>query len=268
MKKTTSLTLIAALFGATAISAMAQEASVADYRAMLGGESPGELWAEEGEALWKQKSGPKNVSLEACDLGKGPGVLKGAYVELPRYFKDTDKVMDLEARLKHCMVTLQGQDPKAIDKAAFSSPGKYIESDMEKIVSYVAMQSNGLKFNIQTNHAKEKTAYEAGEALFWRRSGTMDFSCATCHAEDGKRIRLQTLYNAYNEKDGHATMGSWPTYRVSQSTVRTMQHRMWDCHWQMRLPDIDYASDAATALIMFMTKNANGGELNVPAIKR
>jgi len=34
-------------------------------------------------------------------------VLKGAYVELPRYFADTGKVMDLETRLVYCMKTLQ-----------------------------------------------------------------------------------------------------------------------------------------------------------------
>jgi sulfur-oxidizing protein SoxA len=35
-------------------------------------------------------------------------VLKGAFVELPRYFADTKKVQDLESRLLTCMETLQG----------------------------------------------------------------------------------------------------------------------------------------------------------------
>lgn len=266
MKKPIQLALAAAI-ASTAISAQAQEPNVDDYRAMLA-DSPGILWVEDGEVLWKQKSGPKNTSLETCDLGKGPGVLKGAYAELPKYFDDTNEVMDLEARLKHCMVTIQGKDPKKIDKHAFSKPKKYIDSDMEKIVSYVASNSNGMTFNVTLDHAKEKAAYETGEALFWRRTSVMDFSCATCHAQDGKRIRLQSLYNAYNKENAGKTIGTWPTYRVSQDTVRTMQHRMWDCHWQMRLPDIDYASDAATALILFMTKEANGGQIQVPAIKR
>ncbi|WP_029933759.1 sulfur oxidation c-type cytochrome SoxA [Thiomicrospira pelophila] len=265
MKKPIQLALAAAIAGC-AISAQAKESSVDDYRAMLG-DSPGILWVEDGELIWKQKTGPKNTGLEKCDLGKGPGVLKGAYAELPRYFKDTDQVMDLESRIKHCMITLQGKDASEIDKAAFSNPKKYIDSDMEKIVAYVAAQSNGLPFNIKLDHPKEQVAYDAGETLFWRRSSKMDFSCATCHAQDGKRIRLQTLYNAYNKDDGQI-IASWPTYRVSHSTVRTMQHRMWDCHWQMRLPDIDYASDAANALITFMTKEANGSIIQVPSIKR
>ena len=63
-------------------------------------------------------------------------------------------------------------------------------------------------------------------------------------------------------------MGGWPTYRVSQSQVRTMQHRIWDCYWQMRCPDADYGSDGMTALIVYLTKNADGGEIQVPSIKR
>src|SRR3954454_9232624 len=79
------------------------------YRQMVAEGSPAELFELEGEALWKKAQGPKNVSLERCDLGDGPGVLKGAYAHLPRYFKDADRVMDLETRLLHCMVTLQGR---------------------------------------------------------------------------------------------------------------------------------------------------------------
>ena len=79
------------------------------YQKMTAEGSPVELFELVGEDLWKKPQGPNNVSLEKCDLGKGPGVLKGAYAALPRYFKDVDRVMDLETRLLHCMTTLQGR---------------------------------------------------------------------------------------------------------------------------------------------------------------
>src|SRR5207253_452407 len=79
---------------------------IAQYRALLAEGNPAELWEAKGEALWKQKRGPKAASLEACDLGRGPGVVKGAFVELPRYFADTGRVQDLESRLLTCMSTL------------------------------------------------------------------------------------------------------------------------------------------------------------------
>src|SRR5688572_15384243 len=68
------------------------------YRALLQDGNPAELWELRGETLWKTKRGPKMASLEQCDLGKGPGVVKGAYASLPKYFGDADRVMDLETR--------------------------------------------------------------------------------------------------------------------------------------------------------------------------
>src|SRR5512141_1997562 len=97
---------------AIAPAAIGQQKSAVDeiarYRELLQDGNPAELWELRGETLWKTKRGPKNVSLEQCDLGKGPGVVKGAYASLPRYFADADRVMDLETRLVHCMVTQQG----------------------------------------------------------------------------------------------------------------------------------------------------------------
>jgi sulfur-oxidizing protein SoxA len=55
---------------------------------------------------------------------------------------------------------------------------------------------------------------------------------------------------------------------VSQSTVRTMQHRLYDCYRQQRWPKPAYASDALTALNVFLQKQAAGGEMQVPSIKR
>src|SRR5829696_251576 len=68
-------------------------------RQMLAEDNPGELWVERGQRLFYAKRGPKNASLEACDLGLGPGKLEGAFAQLPRYFADTGKVQDLESRL-------------------------------------------------------------------------------------------------------------------------------------------------------------------------
>ncbi len=80
----------------------ATEKAIERYRQMLREDpwsNPGLLDSDRGEALWKTPRGPKNVTLEQCDLGKGPGKVEGAFAELPRYFKDADRVMDVETRL-------------------------------------------------------------------------------------------------------------------------------------------------------------------------
>ena len=245
------------------------EREIEKYREMINDPmaNPGYLNVDRGEILWKTTQGTKNVSLEGCDLGEGPGKLQGAYAKLPRYFQDADKVMDLEQRLLWCMQKVQDLDTKDVMARHFSGPGK--TSDLEDLIGYVANKSNGVKIEAQTGHIKEREMVALGEALFNRRSSISDFSCATCHADTGKRIRLQALPNfAKPGKDAQDTMASWPTYRVSQSQMRTMQHRLWDCYRQMRMPAPDYASDGITALHAYLNVQADGGVLNVPSIKR
>ncbi len=246
------------------------EKEIERYREMISDpmSNPGYLAVDAGEIMWKTARGTKNVSLETCDLGAGPGKLEGAYAGLPKYFADADKVQDIESRLLWCMENIQGLDTKDVRARRFSSPGK--PSDMQDLVAFIANKSNGMKFKLPLDHAKEKQFLAMGEALFYRRSSMSDFSCATCHAENGQRIRLQGLPNLIKAggKEVQQTMGGWPTYRVSQSALRTMQHRMWDCYWQMRMPDVAYTSDVTVALITFLTKQAEGGEIQVPSIKR
>jgi len=185
---------------------------------------------------------------------------------LPRYFADADRVMDLEARLVWCMDKLQGLDPKDVVRRAFSNRDR--TSDLEALTAFVANKSNGHKFVAKLDHPKEKEAYAVGETLFFRRQGPMDFGCVTCHAEEGKRIRLQQLPFFGDAKNAQEVAATWPAYRVSQETIRTMQHRMFDCYWQMRLPELDYGSDVSVALITYLTKRGEGGEIAAPSVKR
>jgi sulfur-oxidizing protein SoxA len=242
------------------------EREIQRYRELLAEGNPADLYEARGEELWKTRRGPKNVSLERCDLGQGPGVVKGAYARLPRWFADTDRVQDVESRLVTCMVTLQGYSAEDAMKNHFSAPGR--NSDMEALVSYIAAESKGMKLEVPIRHPKEIAAAEIGEQLFYRRAGPHDFACVTCHGDTGKRIRLQDLPKLTEPKEAQKVFTTWPAYRVSQGTVRTMQHRLYDCYWQMRHPQLDYLSDASIALQVFMAKYANGGTIDAPAMKR
>jgi sulfur-oxidizing protein SoxA len=165
------------------------------------------------------------------------------------------------------MLSLQGLDTKDVLARRFGAPGR--TSDMEDLVAFISNKSLGMKLNAPLVHAKEKEAYAVGEAMFYRRSAINDFSCATCHGDDGKRIRLQGLTNfSRPSADVQAAIGTWPAYRVSQSQTRTMQHRLWDCYRQMRMPAPDYLSEGLTDLTVFLAHNAAGGTINAPYIKR
>jgi len=239
--------------------------SIAEYRQMLQDGNPADLFEAKGEALWKQKRGPKNDSLEKCDLGKGPGVFKGVWVELPRYFPDTGRVQDLESRLVTCMQELQGLDAQEIAKTPF---GRGEQSNVTALATWVAAESKGMKLNLPQDHIEERKMYEVGKRLFFMRGGSHDFACATCHAQDDKRIRLQDLPNITKNPGAGNGFGAWPAYRVSNGQMWGAQLRLNDCYRQQRFPYPIFGSDATVALGVYMGVNGKGGATVAPAIKR
>ena len=246
------------------------EKALEKYRQMLKEDpwsNPALLDADRGEALWKAAGGPNRVSLERCDLGKGPGVVDGAFAELPRYFADADRVMDAETRILWCMEKLQGFNRADLIKSPHPAGGQPVK-DLGAIATYVASQSSGMQFSAKLDTAKEKEAVELGRAIFFRRQGPHDFACATCHADTGKRIRLQGLPYLIQPEEAKKVIGEWPAYRVSNTHVMTMQHRLFDCYWQMRMPQLEMGSDASVALISYLVKTAEGGEIATPGLKR
>ncbi|MDO8449313.1 MAG: sulfur oxidation c-type cytochrome SoxA [Rhodoferax sp.] len=265
MTKAVSFVALGCLVTTVALAQKSATQSIDEYRAMLQDGNPAELFEAKGEDLWKQKRGPKGASLEKCDLGKGAGVVKGVFVELPRYFADTNKVQDLESRLLTCMETLQGFNAADIAKTPF---GKGEQNNVTALATWISAESKGMKFNLSQDHVQEKTMYEVGKRLFFARGGTHDFACASCHGEDNKRIRLQDLPNLTKNPGAGNGFGAWPAYRVSNGQMWGMQLRLNDCYRQQRFPYPLFGSDATIALGVYMGVNGKGGESIAPAIKR
>lgn len=258
-----------ALFVALALvaaPAAAQQSQFEKYQKMTAEGSPVELYELVGEGVWKKKQGPKNASLEQCDLGRGPGVLKGAYAQLPRYFRDADRVMDLETRMLHCMMTLQGRSHEEATQRLFGNDDK--PSEMEYLSAYVAGQSRGHPLAPGQSHPKEQASYDFGKKLFFLRTGLWDFSCASCHGEEGKRIRMSELPVLSRPEAARPLMATWPAYRVSNSTFKTMQWRINNCYSQMRTPEPVFGSDVVNAVNMFLTVTAKGEPYRGPGTKR
>lgn len=274
-QRTGRAVLLAAILAVVPLAAHAQsEAAEKDaatleferFRAEMEDFGPSGLWEDKGEQLWKTPRGPNNVSLEKCDLGLGPGVVKGAYVQMPRYFADADKVMDAERRILWCMVNLQGFKEEDLVKKPFAK-GKFTP-DQTSIITYVAAQSRDMKIAVPQKHPKEIAAYKIGKEIIAYRAGPYDFSCTTCHGEDNKRIRMQNLPNLYTAEGALKSFQGWPGYRMTGGVMLTQQWRMTDCFRQQRFPQPKYASDSITALLTYLTAAANGQVYKGPGIKR
>jgi len=260
------LALLVLCLAAAGAGAQDAKKEIEKYQQMIADSSPVELFELQGESLWTKRQGPKNASLEQCDLGLGAGVLKGAYAQLPRWFADTDRVMDLEARLLHCMQTLQGRSLEDATKYVFGTEDR--PSEMEYLSAYIAAQSRGAPMNPGHAQTKELAAYELGRKLFFYRAGPWDFSCASCHGEEGKRIRMQELPVLSSPASARPVVATWPAYRVSNSQFKTIQWRMNDCYRQMRMPEPNYASEATIALITYLTVTGKGEPYRGPGTKR
>lgn len=235
------------------------------YREALKDGNPAELFEMAGEELWNKPAGPKNASLQGCDLGLGPGKVEGAFAQLPRYFADTDKVQDVESRLLTCMSALQGIDTQEYVDARFGTPKK---NDLIALATYISGASKDKPVAVTLAHPKARQMYELGKRMFFFQAGPHDFSCATCHGEEGRRIRMQDLPNIMTKEGAAAGWTSWPAYRVSSGQMWSMQWRLNDCFRQQRFPEPIYASDMTVALSMYMAANANGSTVATPGIKR
>ena len=261
-------TLVALLACAIALAVQAQKSTaegIAQYRKMLEDDNPAELFEAKGQALWKTPRGPRNTSLQRCDLGLGPGVTQGAWVQMPRWFADTGRVQDLESRLLSCMQTLQGFNAAEIANTGFD---KGEQATLAALAAWISAESRGRKLALPQAHAEERRFYALGQRAFFFRGGPMDFSCASCHGEDGKRIRLQDLPNLTGNPGDGVGFAAWPAYRVSSGEMWSLQRRLNDCFRQQRFPYPGFASDVTVALGVYMGVNARGAESVAPALRR
>jgi sulfur-oxidizing protein SoxA len=136
------------------------------------------------------------------------------------------------------------------------------------LVTYVAAQSRGVRIAAPQGHPKERATYETGKAIFFYRAGAFDFSCASCHGTDDKRIRTQPLPNFTKPEQAIRAVQGWPGYRMTGGVMHSLQWRLNDCFRQQRFPEPGYTSETLSALLTYLTVNANAHVYRGPGIKR
>ena len=214
---------------------------------------PGELFAFEGEEYFYTPRGPNEVTMEDCDFGLGPGVLEGAYAQMPRYFEDSDMVEDADRRVVSCMVNHQGYAREDIDRDA-----------VKALVSFIASLSMDEEIAVSLEHPKMQEMNEIGELLWFYRAGSRDFSCESCHdGYSGKRVRLAPLRSPDEGLSDH-----WPAYRFQADALYTLEDRIQFCFNSISVPAPDHYSDAIVALEVYMRNIANGFPLDVVGFTR
>ena len=206
----------------------------------------------------RRRAGPKNVSLEKCDLGKGPGKVDGAFAELPRYFADAgqrDGPRDAPAVVHGEAAGLQarrsGQEAVSGRRPAGEGPRRDRDLRRQQVERHevrrqarpAAGEGGGRRWaRPSSSAARARTISPAPPATTTPASAS---GCRGCRISPSRRKRSKVV-------------GEWPAYRVSTTQVMTMQHRLYDCYWQMRMPELEIGSDVSVALISYLAKQRRG----------
>ncbi|RLJ71444.1 diheme cytochrome SoxA (sulfur oxidation) [Hydrogenivirga caldilitoris] len=259
--------------GAVFTMAMAQEEQLPTHLKELLelGMHPGHAFIDEGKDYYHSIKGANGKTCASCH-GQDGEKLQGAYAKMPRYYKDLDRVADIDTRIKGCMTKYMGFDAK----------DKKFKKDFDKkwrvpLATYVASLSNGQAISVQLDDPQEKEMYKYGEQLWYMRVGARDFSCGICHTVlAGKRIRLQGLPDPVKNK----LYTHWPAYRFGSDRMWTMEDRVRSCfkayflytkQWDEKKDWVKKPpahSDWVIALELYMKHAANGATIEVPGLLR
>ena len=181
-----------------------------------------------------------------------------AYIAgFPRYLPDFKQVVALDQALQGAM-SANGHKPFTLKS-----------SNMFDMDAYAKSLANDEKIQIDVNANKQmKEAYSLGKKTYMTARGGRGLSCNSCHSEDivGSVLRTQPLPNLGAK--GNAVAATWPAYRMTKSSMKTLQNRFQGCMKNALLKVIPLGSPEMVALEVYLTQEAKGREIAIPGLKR
>jgi sulfur-oxidizing protein SoxA len=210
------------------------------------GANPAMLWVAQGEVQWNTRAGTADKSCADCH-GAGAS-MRGAAARYPAFDAKLGRPVDLDARIDACRTGYQ----QAPSPAPESQPRL-------ALTLYVAHQSRGLPITPDADARMDALAAE-GAALFARRQGQINLSCAQCHEERaGGRLAGVPIPQA------HPT--GYPIYRSEWQAVGSLQRRLRNCMIGTRAEPYAYGAREYLALETFLMRRAAGMALETPAVR-
>jgi len=216
--------------------------------------NPADIMVADGEELLGYMGGDEGL---AKYLGVSEDDLPTYIAGFPRYIKKFDMVVGLDQVIQAMMAD------------GGHKPLKLKSGNMFSLLAYVKSIANGEKINIDVNaNPQMKAAYALGEKTFMTRRGGRGLSCNSCHSPDvvGRVLRTQKLPDLGAK--GAKSAATWPAYRMTKSSLRTMQRRFQGCMKNALLKVIPIGSKQMVALEVYLTQKAKGSEINIPGLKR
>jgi len=209
--------------------------------------NPAMLWVLDGEALWNAAPAPGARACSGCH-GDAPKSMKGVAARYPAFDRALGRPVDLEQRINACRTGRQ-----------HAAPLRSESRELLALAAYVALQSRGMPIAVEEDDAN-RAAVEAGRAIFERRQGQLDISCAQCHDQyAGKRLAGSVIPQA------HPT--GYPLYRLEWQSLGSLSRRLRACLAGIRAEPYDYGSRELVELELYLMVRARGLKMDAPAVR-
>lgn len=207
--------------------------------------NPAMFWVNDGQTLWQEKAGSKNISCASChgDVAKS---MRGVAAGYPKVVRGN--IQTLEGQINACRVSAQNAPKLA-----------YESKELLSLTALIAFQSKGMP--IAVKKTKENTlAITQGQELFNKRMGQLNLSCAQCH-DDRAGLKL----GGSIIPQGHPN--AYPIYRLEWQTLGSVQRRLRNCMSGVRAQQFDYGAPEMAQLELFLMWRARGLPMESPGVR-
>lgn len=244
-------------------------------------QNPGHLLVAEGQVLWAQPAGAAQKSCAQCH--GAPEQMRGVAARYPAWDAAAAQVRTLSQRIEACRQQHQqaaAQPPQGPARLALealvASQSRGLPIAGAAVAGSEASAAQAPKAELAAPAAASTTAtttaaaaaglraaQQAGAALFQRRMGQLNLSCAQCHdtlaALPGARLGSAPI------PQGHPT--AYPIYRLEWQGMGTLQRRLRACMSGVRATPFDWDAPEWTALEAYLMQRAAGLLLEAPGVR-
>ena len=198
------------------------------------GANPAMLWVKEGQVLWAQRG------CVACH-GDAAASMRGVAARYPAFDTGLQRPLTLAQKIQHA------------DVAPISG------DDLLSLSAFISLQSRGVPITPPVD-ARLTPAIQRGQALFERRIGQLNLSCAQCHDERaGGRLAGSVI------PQGHAT--GYPLYRLEWQALGSLQRRLRNCMTGVRAEPFKPDASEWVELELYLARRAASLPLDAPAVR-
>ena len=210
-------------------------------------ENPGFLAVERAGDVWKKIEGSEGKSCMSCH-GEAETSMKGVGAAMPKWDDKLKKPVNLEQRINICRSERQQAKPFA-----------YESKDLLALTAFVGRQSRGMPIAV-ADDAETRKAIESGRAMFTRRQGQLNLSCAQCH-DDNWSGRLAGAPITQGQPTGY------PIYRLEWQTVGSLQRRLRNCLTGIRTIVPALGAQDLVDLELYLMWRARGMSVETPGVR-